>query len=391
MPTIKDSLQVIKKTPANQALLFKGIHGIGKSQVIKEYFTELGYRVVILFLGQMADAGDLTGLPDREKNKETGFTHTVFRPPFWWPKAEGEKFILVLDELNRGKPEVMQCIMDMVLNRELMGKKLPEGCMIIGAMNPLSDDGYYQVDELDPALLDRFNIYDFAPTHEEWLDWAMRNKLHKHVIGFIGKNRDMLDPVVDSKSGIKADDIQPSRRSWHKVSDILLADEEIEYNDELLRIMVAGIVGSTATSRFSMYIREKRKSFGANTVIMNWNDDIKTALKQYELQDIIHMNRQVAFWFKEYEEVLLITKDMQVTAMKGLSKYLKTIGNEAMSQFFNIMATDNNNKETYPKSMMKMNPDLAEKYFDTLHKNEQEQEELVANLDTPEAPDNINK
>lgn len=377
MPNINECLQIIKKTPSNQAILFKGIHGIGKSQVIKDVFTKDGYRVVVLFLGQMADAGDLTGLPDKEKNDDTGYIHTVFRPPFWWPKEEGEKFILILDELNRGKPEVMQCIMDMVLNRRLMGKKLPDGCILIGAMNPISDDGYYQVDELDPALLDRFNIYDFNPTHDEWLDWAMRNKLHKHVIGFIGNNRDMLDPIIDFKSGIKVGDVQPSRRSWHKVSDILLADSEIEYNEDLVRIMINGIVGSTATSRFSMYLREKRKSFGANTVIMKWDDNIKETLKKYELQDIVHMNRQITFWFKEYEEVLLLNKEMQKTAMKGLSKYLATIGNELSSQFFNIMASDNNKKETYAKSMMKMNPNLAENYFKTLHSQEETTKEEI--------------
>jgi len=388
MPSIKECLQIIENTPSTQSLLFKGIHGIGKSQVIKDHFTSKGYRVTVLFLGQMADAGDLTGLPDREKNDDTGYIHTVFRPPFWWPKKEGDKFILVLDELNRGKPEVMQCIMDMVLNRELMGKKLPEGCMIVSAMNPLSEDGYYLVDELDPALLDRFNIYDFSPTHEEWLDWSMRNKIHRHVIGFIGRNRDILDPVVDTKSGIKATDIQPSRRSWHKVSDILLENNDLEYNEELLRIMVSGIVGSTATSRFSMYLREKRKALGANNVIMQWDSKVKDALKKYELVDIIHMNRQITFWFKEYEEVLLSDIKMQVTAMKSLTKYLAIIGNEPMAQFFNIMAIDNANNETYAKTMMKMNPDLAEGYFQTLSSKEDD-EELQENIGESESTQEI--
>lgn len=385
MPSIKDVLNIIETTPAEQALLFKGIHGIGKSQVIKDFFTKKGYRVVILFLGQMADAGDLTGLPDREKNEETGYTHTVFRPPYWWPKSEGEKFILVLDELNRGKPEVMQCIMDMVLNRELMGKKLPDGCMIVSAMNPISDDGYYQVDELDPALLDRFNIYDFKPTHDEWLHWAMTNKVNKHVIGFISKNADVLDPIVDSKSGITADTIQPSRRSWEKVSNLLNHNEELEYNEELLQILLGGIIGAIATSRFKSYMRDQRNSLSANAVIMKWDDKIKKQLKEYEIQDIIHMNRQITFWFKEYEKVLLDSPKMQATAMKSLTKYLDVIGNEPMAQFFNIMANDNNNKETYAKSMMRMNQDLAEGYFQTLRAKEDE--ELQENIGEPEAPE----
>ena len=385
MPNIKETLQIINHTLPEQSILLKGIHGIGKSQIIEDHYSKKGYRMVTLFLGQMADAGDLIGLPDREFNEETGYTHTVFRPPFWWPKSEGEKFILFLDELNRGKPEVMQCIMDMVLHRKLMGKKLPDGCMIVSAMNPLSDDGYYQVDELDPALLDRFNVYDFNPTHEEWLNWAMKTKINKNVIGFVATNVDLLDPITDSKSGKKSNDIQPSRRSWHKVSDILNADESIENNESLLQVILMGIVGSTATSRFKKYIREKRKNLTANTVIMKWDKAIQEKIKEYDLQDIIYMNRQICFWFKEYEKELLVNNTMQVQAMKGLARYLATIGSEPMAQFFNIMANDNNDGETYAKSIMKMNPDLAEKYFKTLHEKEDD-EELEENIGEPESP-----
>jgi len=35
-----------------------------------------------------------------------------------------------------------------------------------------------------------------------------------------------------------------------------------------------GIVGSTATSRFKRYMREKRKNLTANTVIMKWDKAI---------------------------------------------------------------------------------------------------------------------
>lgn len=381
MPNIKECLQILKSTPCNQSVLFRGVHGCGKSQIVSNFYISKGYRVQTLFVGQASDAGDLIGLPDREKNESTGYIHTVFRPPFWWPKKEGEKFVLILDEFNRGKDEVMQCVMDMVLNRKLMGKDLPEECIVIALENPLMDDGYYLVNEKDPALIDRFNVYDFKPTNEEWLHWAMTNKLHKHVIGFIGKNNDLLDPNTKLSSGVKVNDIQQSRRSWHKVSDILLHDEDVEYNLDSLRVILEGIVGSKCTSRFSMYLKEKRNALSADRVIMHWDNDIKSALKKYDKQDIIHMNRQVVFWFKEYIDVLIVNDKMQVTAMKGLAKYLATIGTELESQLFNIIATDNSNKETYAKKLFKINPDVAENYFRILNEQEKErEEELERNL-----------
>jgi MoxR-like ATPase len=372
MPSIKDIIKIIEITPSDQAILLEGIHGIGKSQCIEDYFTKQKYRMVTLFLGQMADAGDLIGLPDREDSKETGYKHTIFCPPFWWPKSDEEKFILFLDELNRGKPEVMQCIMDMVLHRKLMGKDLPKGCKLIGAMNPLSDDGYYQVDELDPALLDRFNRYEFSPTPDEWLDWAYKEGIHRHVIGFITKNMDQLDPKTEIKSGAKANEIQPSRRSWERVSNIHKDNPDLEKNDEFLRTMLFGVIGNNATSRYARFIRDKRKGLTAGIIMTKWEKKVETELKKYDLPDLLDMNRQLAFWFQDNEKELKISKKFGSSTMKNLTKYINLIGNEPMAHFFNLLATDNFNKKTYPQVIMNLNPDIAEKYFDVLHGKEEE-------------------
>ena len=52
-------LQILETTPSNQNIMLMGKHGIGKSQILSEYFTAKGCKVVPLFLGQMSDPGDL--------------------------------------------------------------------------------------------------------------------------------------------------------------------------------------------------------------------------------------------------------------------------------------------------------------------------------------------
>ena len=54
---------LLAATPASQNIMLTGKHGIGKSQILEKFFTARGERVVILFLGQMSDPGDLIGLP----------------------------------------------------------------------------------------------------------------------------------------------------------------------------------------------------------------------------------------------------------------------------------------------------------------------------------------
>ena len=136
--------------PAAQNIMLTGRHGIGKSQILTRYFEARGMKVVTLFLGQMSDPGDLIGLPT--KNAETG--KTDFMPPYWFP-TDGKPVVLFLDELNRARPEVLQTIMDLALNRKLAGRSLPEGSRLISAVN---DGEEYQLTDLDPALVSRFNV-----------------------------------------------------------------------------------------------------------------------------------------------------------------------------------------------------------------------------------------
>ena len=200
--------KLLAATPASQNIMLTGKHGIGKSQILERFFTARGERVVILFLGQMSDPGDLIGLP--RLDEATGKTH--FMPPYWFP-TDGKPVVLFLDELNRARPEVLQTIMDLTLNRTLAGRKLPEGSRVISAVN---DGEEYQLTDLDPALVSRFNIYEFKPTAQEWLLWAAKAGLDSRVIDFISENPDMLDGAAFTREdqGLEK---SPDRRGWERV------------------------------------------------------------------------------------------------------------------------------------------------------------------------------
>ena len=72
---------MLDRTPSTHNIMLVGNHGIGKSEFLTGYFQEKGLKVVALFLGQMADPGDLIGLPHLDEN--TG--RTDFMPPYWFP------------------------------------------------------------------------------------------------------------------------------------------------------------------------------------------------------------------------------------------------------------------------------------------------------------------
>ena len=203
---------ILENTPAEQNIMLVGKHGIGKSRILEEYYTKKGFKVVTLFLGQMSDPGDLIGLP--EKDEKTG--KTDFLLPYWFP-TDRKPVVLFLDELNRARPEVLQTIMDLTLNRKLAGKALPLGSRIISAVN---NGNEYQLTDLDPALVSRFNIYEFAPSVENWLSWAKESGIDSRITSFISENPEFLDSDASYAEAANLERT-PDRRSWERTSDVI--------------------------------------------------------------------------------------------------------------------------------------------------------------------------
>jgi MoxR-like ATPase len=239
----RELLRILKLTPEQQNIMLVGRHGIGKSEIIEQFFSRRGARVVALFLGQMSDPGDLIGLPalDAAQGK------TEFRPPWWFP-LDNKPVVLFLDELNRARPEILQTVMDLILSKTLAGRTLPAGSRVISAVNEGEE---YQLTDLDPALLSRFNIYYFSPTVEEWLLWASEQKIDGRIISFIERNPDCLDGDLMIDAGLEKG---ADRRSWARVSGVLAAAAEI---DETVEKALAGIVGASAAFKFTEFLNDQ--------------------------------------------------------------------------------------------------------------------------------------
>ena len=271
-------LQLLDITPADHNIMLVGKHGIGKSEILTEYYAAKGMPVVALFLGQMSDPGDLIGIPT--KNETTG--KTDFMPPYWFP-LDGKPIVLFLDELNRARPEILQTIMDLALNRKLAGRKLPEGSRIISAVNA---GDQYQLTDLDPALVSRFNIVNFRPTVQEWLLWAKKAGVDPRVTEFIEENQIWLDKDPDAKEGADTGlEKTPDRRGWKRVSDILRASGEM---DTLVTKAISAVVGAKAASALVSSV-SSHKIVSGREVMMNL-PKVREKLEGYELHELSVVN-----------------------------------------------------------------------------------------------------
>ena len=317
----KELETLLEVTPSWQNIMLTGRHGIGKSQILTHYFELKGMRVVALFLGQMSDPGDLLGLPT--KDEVTG--KTAFMPPYWFP-VDGQPVVLFLDELNRARPEILQTVMDLVLNRKLAGRFLPEGSRIISACN---DGDEYQLTDLDPALVSRFNIYTFRPTVEEWLLWATRKGLDERVINFIQTNPELLDRSGDTKEeqGLEKD---PDRRAWEKVARVM---EHISDPKQVHQKIVAGIVGVQAAARLFLSLQ---KGLLTPQELLTDFKRAKQQLDKYQLHQLSLVNDTLCRFF-ETEQLETMERTLVRENLKAYHDYLAKNHREAYAHFVSLV------------------------------------------------------
>ena len=331
--TTTELLSLLDITPADQNLMLVGNHGIGKSEILTDYFSGKGMKVVPLFLGQMSDPGDLIGIPNR--NDTTG--KTEFMPPYWFP-LDGKPVVLFLDELNRARPEVLQTIMDLALNRTLAGRRLPDGSRIISAVNA---GDQYQLTDLDPALVSRFNVVTFQPTAQEWLLWADRVGVDARVRDFIRENPMWLDKNPDAKEGADTGlDKTPDRRGWKRVSDILKATGDIS---PIVTKAIAAIVGPKAASALVGSV-SARKILSGREVLQNFEKHLPT-LKGYELHQLSVVNDGIF----RHLEVENLSGQARENAKRNIDAYFTFLSKEkkeAAAHFANLYV-----QGTYPKAV----------------------------------------
>jgi len=395
MPDIAEMKKIFDFTPESMNIMIVGIHGIGKSEWTKTHYESKGYKTIIVYTATAADAGDLVGLPRMVEVEIDGIKRTItdFAAPYWWPFSDTDKVCIIFDEINRAKLEILQAVHNMTLTRELAGKKLNDFTRILCTINPPQEDLDYDVSDLDPAFMDRFNIYDFKPTATEWMDYMVSVKGHKVVIGFISKNNVFLDPPDTKRKNEK----YPSRRSWKRVSDILVAKPELLHEEKqvLFKTMLMGIVGAGAASKFITYIREAVRNISGGKIVTGWDADVERQVKEMNNQDLVHLNSEIAMYLEQENEVLFESSGKK-SAEKyayNVGKYLASVPPEIMATFFDHVTRSEQDGKKWGDNLLSHNQTLVNHFVNTLHgsdkKKDKEVERIIGNLDDNES-DHIN-
>lgn len=267
--TLKESLPYLFK--ANVSTMIVGHHGVGKSQAVRQYADENGFQFIDLRLGTQ-DVGDLLGLAEFEKDPKTGQSvATKFMRPDWFPTDLNSKGIIFLDEINRGRRDVLQAVFQLCLDKRLHRYELPKGWHVVAAMNPSTGD-YIVTDLSDKAFLDRFCHIKLAPSKQEFFDYAKSRKFEAQLISFLQDQPAMLQNELEAFEL----DVTPSRRSWEAVDRLMKVQTPIN----LMRELTSGLVGTTAATAFIKSLSDTDKPISGKDILENY-DKVASRIKKY--------------------------------------------------------------------------------------------------------------
>lgn len=225
-----------------------GPPGIGKSEIVWEIATEQNRPVIDLRL-LLLEPTDLRGIPYYDPVAK----QMVWAPPDVLPRKDGPlaNAILFLDELNAAPPSVQAAAYQLILNRKVGNYELPAGVDIVAAGNRETDRGVTY--RMPSPLANRFLHLEMEPNFTDWQNWAIKQSVHRDVIGFLSYRNDNLFNF-DPKNSEKA---FATPRTWMFTSDLLHKEENL--SDYLLGSLIGGCIGDGLGSEFMTYRRTAAK------------------------------------------------------------------------------------------------------------------------------------
>lgn len=144
-------------------ILFVGKHGVGKTAQIKACFEKHGLirnETYLYFSASTLDPWvDLIGVP-KEVNDGNGNVYLdLVRPK---ALSTGKVEAIFFDEFNRSPKKVRNAVMELLQFKSINGLEFPNLKCIWAAINP-DEDETYDVEKIDPAQKDRFEVHVDIP------------------------------------------------------------------------------------------------------------------------------------------------------------------------------------------------------------------------------------
>ena len=251
-------------------MFIAGPPGIGKSDIVAEV-ARMQNRPLIDIRLPLLEATDIRGLPhlvdvtirDGQGNivvNERGvpLSEKIFRwsNPTDLPTDPNSRALVFFDEMSAAPPSVQAATYQVILNRKIGTYELPKDVVMIAAGNRVKDKGVAY--NMPTPLANRFVHATLHVDFDDWQEWAMRNRVHKDVVGYLTfQGNDLFDFDPRRESYAFA-----TPRSWSFVSDLLYergadgSHGETHLPADILGNLIKGTVGEGPAIKFMTYRKQ---------------------------------------------------------------------------------------------------------------------------------------
>lgn len=226
--------------------------GVGKSDLIGQIAEDdfdgnlVDLRVILL------ESVDLRGLPAITTDVKTEEKMVEWIFPKFLPNAKrhGKRGILFLDELSAAPQSLQAACYQLVLNKRVGEYYLPDGWVIAAAGNRAGIDKSVAY-RLSAALGNRFGHIEVEPDVGVFIRHANRMEFHEMVVAFLRSpmGNDKLH-ILSENDAIPA---FPTPRSWERVSDLLIHEQDLR--PALRLASTAGLIGEGPARELEAFIQ----------------------------------------------------------------------------------------------------------------------------------------
>ena len=283
----------------NYNVLFVGKHGVGKTSIIKKAFNEAGLKWRYFSASTMDPWVDFVGIPKEQNDGEISYIDLIRPKDF----AKDDVEALFFDEYNRSKEKIRNAVMELIQFKSINGKKFNNLKIVWAAINPPDEDEEefgYDVEKIDPAQLDRFEIHVEIP-YKPSLDFFSKKYGKVMSKSAISWWNDQSQDVKDLISPRRLDYVLDVYTKNGDISDVL--GKKIA-NNELIRTLAEGPIKEKLEKLYKNNDQNEIISFFENE--NNYSSSIKLVSKKNEyLSRFLHL-------FPKEKISSLFTKDKKI-------------------------------------------------------------------------------
>jgi len=251
-------------------MFIAGPPGIGKSDIVAEV-ARMQNRPLIDIRLPLMEATDIRGLPYlREVTIRDAQGNVVFNEQnvpltekiFTWstpsdlPTDPNSRALVFFDEMSAAPPSVQAATYQIILNRKIGTYELPKDVVIVAAGNRVKDKGVAY--NMPTPLANRFIHATLHVDFDDWQEWAMKNRIHRDVVGYLTyQPNDLFDFDPRRESYAFA-----TPRSWSFVSELLYEPQadgsyvDTDLSADILGDLIKGTVGEGPGLKFMSFRKQ---------------------------------------------------------------------------------------------------------------------------------------